>query len=85
MFWDRGKKEEDLLNDIFDDSDSDEDEEWFPSPDSHLESVDSENIMSLTSQSENTPPVVNINQHISFMVNGQYIFLGARYYQQGTI
>ena len=60
-----------MLNDIFDDSDSDEDEEWFPSPDSHLESVDSENIMSLTSQSENTPPVVNINQHISFMVNWQ--------------
>ena len=58
-----------MLNDIFDDGDSDDDEDWFPSPDSHLESVDSENIMSLASQSENAPPVVNINQHISFMVN----------------
>ena len=57
-----------MLNDIFDDSASEDEEGWFSNPDETLESVDSETIMSFISQSDFSPPVVDTNQHISFMV-----------------
>merc|ERR1719354_1158468 len=86
----RGKQNQDLIDELFDDesdsedSDSDEEEDARSKPDSLMESADSENIMSLLSQSSSSPPIVHIHKHISFMVQEEVKQAIPQFYAAGA-